>query len=192
MTRTAIDSERVAEYTDRILGAYDAADPSAMAAGLDWYTRAESTMAAMAERTGTDRRTAAGVTAALSPRTPWARNLSIAEDVIRAARSGAESAPSVGTRANVDKAWRIANGADPDSVLGGPKVTAFYANLTGDPDRPTVDVWAARAAGANPDRLTDKRRRELRAAYTMAAGMRGVAVRDLQAAVWVAVRGSAE
>lgn len=185
------DYENVKAYRDSILTAYDAAEPSAMADGLAWYGRAESIMAAMAERNGVDRHTAAGVTAALSPRTPWARNLTIADAVISAAMTGAP-VPSVGTRANVDKAWKIANGADPDAVLGGPKVTAFYANLTGDPDRPTVDVWAARAAGANPDRLTDKRRRELRAAYIEAAEARGVAVRDLQAAVWVSVRGAAD
>lgn len=186
------DSANVDVYTGRILAAYDAADPADRAAGLAWYTRAEETMADLARQTGASRRQAAGVTAALSPRTPWNRNLDIAEQVLSAAADGASKAPSVGTKANVRKAWAIANGADPDAVLGGPKVTAFYANLSGDPTRPTVDVWAARAAGADPERLTDKRRRELRAAYIAAAAARGVAVRDLQAAVWVAVRGSAE
>lgn len=183
--------EAVADYRARILAAYDAADRTATAEGLAWYSRAESTMSTMARVHGVSRETAAGVTAALSPRTPWARNLVIADAVLSAARHG-ESAPSVGTRANVAKAWAIANGADPDSILGGPKVTAFYANLTGDHDRVTVDVWAARAAGANPDRLTDRRRRELREAYRQAAESRGVTPRQLQAAVWVAVRGSAD
>ena len=188
---TPRNSDSTYDYVDRILTAYDAADPADAAAGLAWYERAEATMRDIAARTGASRTAAAGVTAALSPRTPWARNLSIAEETLAAARDG-RPAPSVGTRANVRKAWAIANGADPDAVLGGPKVTAFYANLTGDPDRVTVDVWAARAAGADPDRLTDKRRRELRDAYRIAAEARGISPRALQAAVWVAVRGAAD
>lgn len=187
----APNADRTYDYETRILAAYDAASPADAAAGMAWYERAESTMEAMQARYGVDRATAAGVTAALSPRVRWATNLVAAERVIRAAQLGMR-APSVGTRANVRKAWAIANGADPDAVLGGPKVTAFYANLSGDHDRVTVDVWAARAAGADPERLTDKRRRELRDAYTRAAAARGVTPRQLQAAVWVAVRGAAD
>jgi hypothetical protein len=51
-----------------------------------------------------------------------------------------------GTLANRAKAWRIACGEDPDAVLSGPKVRAFFANIMGDVDAVTIDVWAARAA----------------------------------------------
>jgi hypothetical protein len=189
-------TDYTADYTARILSHYDAASPDDVAAGLAWYGRAESAMRAMARRHGVSRQTAAGVTAALSPQTPWSTktgrtpNIDAADRVLSAAREG-RPMPAVNTGDNRRKAWAIANGADPDAVLSGPKVTAFYANLTGDPDRPTVDLWAARAAGVDPERLTDKRRRELRDAYRIAAESRGVAVRDMQAAVWVAVRGAA-
>lgn len=183
-------------YTERILAVYDAAGPEATAAGLVWYERAESAMAELAERHSVDRRTAAGVTAALSPRVPWTTkhgkrpNLEAADRMLAAAGAGQPEPIVNGTTANRRKAWTIANGADPETVLGGPKVTAFYANLTGDPDRVTVDMWAAIAAGVNPERLSPSRRRDLRSAYAIAAAMRGVTPRQFQAAVWVAVRGA--
>lgn len=184
----------IADYTERILAAYDSAEPEAIAAGLAWYDRAERTMSAMARYYGVSRQTAAGVVAALSPRVRWAPNLEAAERILSAATRGASEPPVNGYPANRAKAWSIANGADPDAVLGGPKVTAFYANLTGDPDRVTVDVWAARGAGLDmPDgrTLTPRTMRELHAAYVNAAERRGITARALQAAVWVAVRGKA-
>ena len=181
-------------YTDAILERYDAADAADIAAGLAWYDRAERTMAAMARYFGVPRETAAGVVAALSPRVQWAPNVAAAERMLAAAGAGASEPRVNGYGANRRKAWAIAQGADPETVLGGPKVTAFYSNLTGDPDRVTVDVWAARGAGLDmPDgrTLSARTMRELGKAYATAAERRGITPRQLQAAVWVAVRGRA-
>lgn len=190
----AVRQDVIDGYTDTILANYDAASAEDIAAGMAWYDRAERTMAAMARYYGVSRETAAGVVAALSPRIQWAPNLTAAERMLDAAGRGAREPLVNGYTANRTKAWKIANGADPDAVLGGPKVRAFFANLTGDPHRVTVDVWAARGAGlAMPDgrTLSSRDMRELHTAYETAAQRRGVNARQLQAAVWVSTRGRA-
>jgi hypothetical protein len=95
-----------------------------------------------------------------------------------------------GTLANRAKAWRIACGEDPDAVLSGPKVRAFFANIMGDVDAVTVDTWAARAAeGRRNDNAPVRRRYRLLAeSYRRAGERRGMHPRDTQAAVWTAYR----
>lgn len=89
------------------------------------------------------------------------------------------------------QAWSIAHGADPLDVLNGPKVRRFYLNITGDHSVVTVDVWAARAAGVD-GKLTGARYLAVERAYQNAARIVGMTPRDLQAAVWVHTRGSAD
>lgn len=114
--------------------------------------------------------------------------------MIDAAEAGQPEPIVAGLPANRAKAWRIANGADPALVLGGPKVRAFFANITGDHDAVTVDVWAARAAEGrdNPNGPTGGRYAAIADAYRLAAASRGVSPRECQAAIWVHVRGAAE
>lgn len=163
-------------------------------AGLAWYDRASAAADDIADRYGLDRSQAAGIIAAMSPRSRWSTNLRAAETIARAAADGAPSAPRVGLGDAVDKAWRIAHGEPAGLTLGGPKVRAFWRNITGDRDAVTVDVWAARAATGRYDAPVPAGRRYARiaAAYRAAAHAVGVAPRDFQAAVWVHVRGAAE
>lgn len=178
----------------RLLALYANASDDDRASGLAWYGRARAAAEAMAAQFGTSVDTACGVIAALSPRVQWAPNLQGASDMLAAASLG-EAEPTVaGLGANRAKAWRIANGESPASVLGGPKVTAFYANIVGDHSAVTVDVWAARAAEgeSNPVGPTGARYNRIAAAYQAAAASAGVSPRTLQAAVWTYVRGAAE
>lgn len=179
----------------RLLRAYDSASAADLAAGLDWYNRAEREATALAAGTRLSPAQAAGVIAALSPRVQWRPNLDGAAAIIAAAARGDSEPPIVaGLPDNRAKAWKIASGADPNVILGGPKVRAFFANITGDHDAVTVDVWAARAAeGCRDDRApTGKRYARIADAYRAAAVKRGVSPRECQAAVWVYIRGRAE
>jgi hypothetical protein len=103
--------------------------------------------------------------------------------------------PEVHTKAMRAQGWRIANGEAALSVLNGPKVRAFYANIMGDTDAVTVDVWAARVAtgltGKAAERAigTAKRYADVADAYRHAARILGVTPREVQAATWVAARG---
>lgn len=109
--------------------------------------------------------------------------------VLAAAAGKAE--PAVGGLCpNRAKAWRIACGEDPDTVLSGPKVRAFWANILGDVETVTVDVWAASAAeGVKSKQAPVRRRYQLLAeSYRRTARRHGMSPRDVQAAVWTVYR----
>lgn len=169
---------------------WDGATAADLAAGLRWYEDAADTARALAA--GTDGRVtfeqAAGVIAALSPRQTWARNV-----IAAAAMIDGDPAPRgvFGRQAATARAILAGTLAGPT----GPKVSAFHRAIMGDAAAVVVDVWAARAAGvAMPEGagLTAAQYRRIAAAYTAVADRLGVDARDLQAAVWVAIRGGAE
>lgn len=196
MTRTPLPSQTA--MVRRITRAYRAASAADRTAGIGWYDAAwREACKIWPERPDL----AAGVLAALSPRCQWSINVAWAYALVHAARTG-DACPDISTRANRRTAWAIATtGADPLTHLGkvshtgrvksGHKVRAFYANITGDHDAVTVDVWAYRAAtGRETADITGVEYRAIAAAYVRAAAIVGVSPRDCQAAVWVATRGS--
>ena len=172
-----------------ITRAYRNATPADAAAGLGWYAEAYRVAADIwPERPDL----AAGVIAALSPRCQWSTNVVWARAMVNAARSGAATPPAVHTTAMRGQAWRIANGEAPLSVLNGPKVRSFWANIMGDTDAVTCDVWAVFVALGRKDETmvrTQARYDLVASAYRRAAAIVGVSPRECQAAVWVAARG---
>jgi len=179
--------------TQRILNTWDAADAETRRLGAAWYPNARSMCAAMEtprlQPGQVDR--ACGVVAALSPRCGWAQNLAWAARVLAAKRQR-KGCPTVHTTAMREQAWRIAGGEDPLDVLNGPKVRAFYRNLTGDSSAVTVDVWAARVATGDPNCAgPGKSYDDIAQAYRNAAGIRGVQPAIMQATCWIHIRGKA-
>lgn len=181
----------------RICRTYRQTSPALRAMGAGWYPAAGREAA----RICPDRPdVAAGVIAALSPRCQWSTNVAWSDAMIRAAVAG-RPCPAVSTTAQRRTAWTIATtGADPLTHLGtvshtgrvvsGHKVRAFYANIMGDVSAVTVDVWAYRAAtGREVDGITAAEYRAISAAYVRAAAILGAAPRDVQATVWMAIRG---
>lgn len=147
-----------------------------------WYRQSRRTARALARRHGVTLSCSAGVIAALSPRIRWATNVEGADHIL----GGGDTGPGFNT--NVEKACRIRDGERPLSVLGGPKVTAFYRAIMGQ-QVAVVDVWMWRAMGLQPGDLP----------YDVAAGILetaavkvGLGVADFQALVWTQVRGGAE
>ena len=174
----------------RIVHAFDNASASDMAEGERWYDTARLTAAALAAGTNLSVEQAAGVIAALSPRVRWETNVAAAARMISDAGRTKRMPSVAGYNRNCEKAWAIANGASPFDVLGGPKVTAFHANICGDENAVTIDVWAARAAEGvtNMRAPSGKRYTALADAYRMAARARNVSPMVMQATVWVYVR----
>lgn len=168
-------------------------DVASLAAARDWYRVGGSTAARLGRTYGVSKSTAAGVIAALSPLQTWKGNVGAAERILSAMAAGETSPPKVGLGRNVAKAWRIASGERPLSVLSGDKVRRFYRNLMGDLSAVTVDRWAARACGV-PDTYpsTSARYARCEMAYREAAAVVDLAPAELQAIVWVAIRGAAE
>jgi len=190
MNLTRSEAMKLRHAVARVDAWLDLATEEDLILGRSWYDRAYRAAATIAAETGLSTRQCAGIIAALSPRCQWATNVRAARTIAHAAVSGAPMPVVAGTMTNRRKAWRIAHGADPDSVLSGPKVRAFFANIMGDEDEVTVDVWAARAAEGKRNEQAPVRRRYalLAEAYRRVARKRGYCPRDVQAAVWTAYR----
>lgn len=134
----------------------------------------------------------AAIVAALSPRMKWEKNLQAARFVLAAAHAGvpvrAEAFGAFG--ANIRKAERIALGEDPDAVLSGPKVRAFWRALDGDPDAVVVDVWMARAltGGKRSEPKSEGDYREMARAVEAVAPEWAARPAEVQAVAWTVVR----
>lgn len=165
----------------RILRTFDVASPSDIEAGARWYAEAEDLARSLADTAGS-LQIAAEVIAALSPRTIWSRNVVQAYALVHH-----DEHLSGSLTRNVEMARRVIAGET--GVLKGNKTRAFAANIAGDRERVTVDVWAARAVGVDEDLLTRKGVYDaVEHAYRLAARRRGVEPATMQATVWVIAR----
>lgn len=171
---------------DRLIRVYGEAAHADRAEGRRWYPNAEANIASLAEAFGIGRPAVAGIVAALSPQQKWRTNLNSARLVL-------EGRVPSGYGANRVKAEALRDGASPFDVLGGDKVTSFWANLIGSGETVTVDVWAQRAAtGKNLPPPRGARYRAIADAYRAAAKIVGESPRDFQAIIWLATRPQAE
>lgn len=169
----------------RLVAWWAKADKATRTVGVQWYREARRIARQLARRYDCTVSRAAGVIAALSPRLTWTYNVTAAEAVL----AGDRKVPGV-FRASLAKARMIQEGARPLDVLRGPKVRAFYRALMGDRDAAVVDVWTARAAGVQ-DAPNEREYAQVAQALRMGADEVGVSTSELQAAVWVAIRGRA-
>ncbi len=129
---TVTTGGRRSPRTNRIVRCYREAPAPTVKAGLSWYSDAHA-VAASLDPSNPHR--AAGVIAALSPRIQWARNLELAAHVYA---TDGEATGTLG--ASCRAAAAIYAGADPLSVLNGPKVRSFYALIADPTDADTVCV----------------------------------------------------
>lgn len=169
---------------------FHAAPPSLREAGLRWYDTSLRDVRELSKLLphGVGVSAAAGILAALSPQTQWINNWEYARKVARAAGLGYRRPRIGGFPANRSKAWRIANGERPADVLSGPKVTAFWRALKGDPDACVLDIWMFRAFGL-PDTPPTSVYLRVAEALSVAAYDLGIAACQLQAVIWLQVRG---
>lgn len=169
----------------RLLSHYHASSESIRAAGRAWYTDARATIRDLSRRYLVTEACAAGVVAATSPRVHWKHNIRIAHAVLgNYYQRGC-------FKASVAKAFAIAAGQRPLSVLKGDKVRAFYRALMGDWSAAVVDVWMLRAVGFVKS-VTDKAYRTIATAIQLAAAKLGIPTAQFQAIAWTAIRGRAD
>lgn len=114
----------------RIVDVWNQATVKELSEGMDWYRDAHALAVKLSPESP---RHAAGVIAALSPMMGWGQNVNLA---VRAYRDGNASGALF---SNVAKANRILAGEDPETVLGGDKVRAFYGVIA-DPSSDAVVV----------------------------------------------------
>ena len=173
----------------RILRTFDRATPANIEAGALWYEEAGDLATELGARTGYGRLVAAAVIAHLSPRTTWTRNVDGAIHLLES--HGEHVFPGLIGR-NVENAQRVLSDGydDPADSFTGPKTARFYANIIGDREAVTVDVWAARVAGVDEDKLALTGVYDaLEHAYRLAVRRRSVAPATMQATTWIVARG---
>jgi len=174
---------------DRLLSIYAAAESDVIEAGRIWYPSAENVIADLSREFQLGRPRIAAVVAVLSPRQRWRKN-------IEGTRAVLEGEPwrVPGYGANRDKAVALAAGAPLEEIIGGDKVTSFWANLIGSRTAVTVDVWAQRAALGYYHKWQPKhdRYRRLVAVYRAAAEQTDETPREFQSIIWQAIRPAVE
>lgn len=192
MTKRQRQAKHAAEHRhmrDRLLRIFDAADADVTAAGRLWYPGAENVIADLSREYQLGRPRVAAIVAVLSPRQRWRSNIQGARHILE---GEAWRAPGYDT--NRDKAVALADGAPLEQIIGGDKVTSFWANLIGSRTAVTVDVWAQRAALGHYHRHQPKHGRYARlvSIYRAAAEAVGETPREFQAIVWNAIRPAVE
>ncbi len=177
-----------------IVTAYHSATPVARQEGEDWYPAAQ----ALAKYLFDDTSLGAGVIASLSPLTPWARNIELAEMVAHG--HDPLDLPTLGIACRaVD---RIVNGEPWWCVLNGPKVRAFASAVetAGLTDMVCVDRHARDLAygvgftgvGGKRDQdsgVTVREYRAIAAAYRQVADQLNQPAPVVQAVTWIVQRG---
>jgi len=173
-----------------IVDTYNNASESSIAEGKVWYSQANHIAWQITKLLDSkDIRVGAGIIAALSPQMDWGEN------VTEALRFVSEGYSIKQTRANNVKAKRISEGEDPDTVLGGLKVTAFYHAIL-EPfgnDSPVVDSHGQAIYYGKPVSKRDKNRafsnprvmRRIQTSYKLASKKLGVHHHVVQAVTWV-------
>jgi hypothetical protein len=147
-----------------ILGTFFLASEQELLEGERWYELAHLLCWQLSRTHGVTISTAAKVIAALSPQNPWERNCLDAENVIRAFVQGGESAAlDVRTGSfNANKLKAIKALTDPNYVLTGQKVSAFYGSILGEPGAVCVDghaysIWLGeRVSTSRTPKITPK------------------------------------
>lgn len=172
--------------------AQDAIDENPKQAYFDaqWYRRSGDWCSCLDADYSLEIGTTAAFMAALSPLNTWEDQLrftppSIAAglQLIRAGHSAISGIVGPGFGVNRDKAARILAGENPDEVLSGDKVTAFYRNLTGDLSCVTIDRHALAIAGWERS-LTSNAYRRISFAFRMAGEYFELEGAEIQALTW--------
>lgn len=181
-----------------VLAVYNGASAWALRSGLSWYLDAHNFARVAGGGRAQHVKRNAGIIAALSPMNEWENNKRKAAQLIsmRGRVVAVKGRPNgIGLSTNVRKAVAIYNGADPEDVLSGDKVTAFYRTILdpfGDID-PVIDRHAFDIAVGE---RTDEKRRgilsrkgvyaEFAHVYREAAKIAGIGAAQMQAVTWVA------
>ena len=125
------------------------ASQSDLAAGIEWYARAERLGRRLAHQYGCTFEQAVGVIAALSPNNRWARNCTDAESMIQAWAVGADplivrvcTYGAIGAKAAAILALASPERETIAGILNGRKITAFFLSITGRADAVCVDGHA--------------------------------------------------
>ena len=190
----------IAPYTRRILKTFDHATPEDIRAGVEWYAVANDQALALAKAYRQPLHIVVGVIAALSPNNRWERNLTDAENMLKAWRRGDDVQDVVVCtyKAMRKKAWGILEAmpgvAGVLSLLNGQKIIAFAECILGR-DACCIDGHALNIARGRRESLSSDKTnvgkklfRDLQRAYSNAGQRRGFTAYEMQAITWTTWR----
>jgi len=183
-TQTALEQGSV----DNLLAVYAAADQDTQDAGRRWYDEAHLDLVRRCQENNVTLPQAAAIVAVLSPGLSWDMNLKALDSLLAGQKA-------TGYGANVAKAQRLLAGEDPDSVVGGDKVRAFYHTLR-DPatadmavvDRHMIRAWLALHDQRGGYACSPAMMRRAAADIAQAAQQADLPTHQFQAAVWLQIR----
>lgn len=168
-----------------ILSVYSRATDANKVEGSLWYPSALQVATDYASAYGVSVECAVTVIAHMSPRLHWSRNIAGAAIVL----SGQDAKGFMGM--SVKNAKKAIASNDPLSTLNGNKVKAFAANILGDENAVTIDVWSLRVIFGDQefnDKITTKLYDAYAHSFRLAAKRIGISPRDLQAICWTVAR----
>lgn len=167
----------------------DRATAEDIAAGRVWYADAHALAVELSTGTALTLAQAAAVIAHLSPKVSWKKNVEAARalvyDGVRLA--GIMVGP-------FKRAVKAMTALDPFATFGkkAKKTRAFASNIAGNLEDVTVDVWIARAMGVTEAQLKRVGIYEgIAHCFRLAAKRYGMSPAQVQAIVWIVIRGSA-
>ncbi len=173
---------------------FDEASSAEVVDGAQWYPNAQREAQRIASNFHITIEQACGIIAAISPGMNWDENIPQAWEFCL---NGSLSFLPYG-HLNEVKAKRIRNGESPLDVLGGPKVTAFYAallhpagNTKAVVDRHIINAWHGyRLTGDEQKKIMDSKRimAEIQADIEYLAAEYDIPVHAYQAILWVVAR----
>lgn len=166
---------------------------NAIAEGKAWYPNAWKfcKFASKYHRVSPER--VAAMVAVTSPRARWSKNtaaVAMLLDDMHKPEYQRQKYYGI-LSANARKAMIVANDRYYSRHVTGPKVTNFYLNILGHTDPVTVDSIMSKAAGYGSD-VNNRIRSEVEDAVRILSPVFDTNPRDMQAAIWIAYRRSAE
>lgn len=170
----------------RIMRTWEQATPQQRRMGAMWYPRAYGVACVLASRGDCTIDAAVAVLAHLSPRAQWVVTIRGAFALVTTGQ-----APGL-MGANVARAKAAMGSPAPLDTINGPKTRSFAANILGDFDQVTVDVWALRVArGSSADAALIRRQDgydDIVNEYREVAKRVGQPAAVVQATTWIVAR----
>lgn len=155
--------------------------PDEMQDAKTWYACAKCHAHAIAFTMDIPLENAASIISAFSPRVKWNRNMTLAWQFA----TGQNVRCLTLSKRNAEKAKTMGFAA-----LNGMKTNAFARNISGDLNAVTIDAWMLRPFGLKEANKTNYR--TLAEAVRVVAAEVGMTPADLQALIWVRLRGKSE
>ena len=158
-------------------------------AAKTWYVNAHALAVELSEGSDLTLMQAAAVIAHLSPKVLWSKNKAAAEALVYEGRR----LPGI-MKAPYARALAASTADDPLDTFGpdAKKTRSFALNIAGFDQEVTVDIWIARAVGVSEAQLKWVGVYEgIAHAFRLAAKRHGLSPMQIQALVWIVIRGKA-